>query len=239
VEQGKEEFDKFAKIMNYDTNRLDDKTVTDFFSKNNIKTAEDLFYEIGTGTLSAHGSINRILGINEQKLDEDAVLKQYSDEAKPVAEQEHASNAFGIIVEGLDKAQLRLANCCQPIMGDDIVGYISKGTGIVVHRTVCPNITKSEQERFINIHWDHDFTNKIFQTTLRVSAFDKRGLLPEMINTLNSTKVTITSVTSTQIKIGECLTKFKFNVASLDDLNHAIVSLSKISEIYDITRVIK
>ena len=59
-----------------------------------------------------------------------------------------------------------------------------------------------------------------------------KGLLPEMINLLNSTRVTITSVSSAQVKLGECVTKFRLNVANLEDLNHAIVSLSKISEIY-------
>lgn len=237
IERGRTEFEKFAKSEGYNSNELDEKTIQKHFTKNNVKTIDDFFYEIGTGTISAHAAVNRILGLNEIKMDEEFVLQQYREEdRKPIAK---ASNAYGIIVEGLDKAQLKLANCCQPVMGDEIVGYISKGNGIVVHRTNCPNVTKSDKDRFIDIYWDPDFTGRVFQTTLKVDALDKKGLLPEMINILNSTKVTITSVTSAQVKLGECVTKFRLNVANLEDLNHAIVSLSKVSEIFDIVRVIK
>lgn len=237
IERGRTEFERYAKTEGYNPNDLNDKTVQKHFTKNNVKTVEEFYYEVGTGTISPHGAVNRILGLNELKMDEEFVLQQYKEEDKTESIAK-ASNAYGIIVEGLDKAQLRLANCCQPIMGDEIVGYVSKGTGIVVHRANCPNVTRSDKKRFINIHWDAEFTGRIFQTTLRVDAMDKKGLLPEMINLLNSTRVTITSVSSAQVKLGECVTKFRLNVANLEDLNHAIVSLSKISEIYDIVRVI-
>ena len=238
ITAGKEEFERVSKVLGYNSNNLDDKVVEEFFSKNNIHTVDDLLYDVGRGEFTAQTAINRIMGITDVKLNDEIALKQYSEENLK-NQRRPQTNAYGIIVEGLDKAQLRLGNCCQPIYGDKIFGYITKGNGIVVHREGCPNINKSEQDRFIQISWDPNFNGRVFDTTLKVSALDKRNIVAEFINSVNSTKVTIMSVTSGKTKTGECITKFKLQVANLEDLNHVIVSIGKISEVYDIERVFK
>ena len=238
ITTGKEEFERVSKVLGYNPNNLDDKVVEEFFSKNNIHTVDDLLYDVGRGEFTAQTAINRIMGITDVKLNDEIALKQYSEENLK-NQRRPQTNAYGIIVEGLDKAQLRLGNCCQPIYGDKIFGYITKGNGIVVHREGCPNINKSEQDRFIQISWDPNFNGRVFDTTLKVSALDKRNIVAEFINSVNSTKVTIMSVTSGKTKTGECITKFKLQVANLEDLNHVIVSIGKISEVYDIERVFK
>ncbi len=235
---GTAEFDRIAKTYEYNMGQLDDKTVKKFFSKNNIVTLEDLCYEVGRGNMSAQSCLNRICGINDKLADEN-VLSQYSEEREAVNTTKHQSNAFGIIVEGLDKAQLKLGNCCQPVYGDKIYGYITKGMGIIVHREGCPNIAKSDPDRFINISWDKDFKERIFTTSIRILALDKRNLVADMINAINTTRVTINSVTSSKNKIGECVTKFKLQVSNIEDLNHVIVSIGKISQIYSIERMFK
>jgi GTP pyrophosphokinase len=178
------------------------------------------------------------MGITDVKLNDEIALKQYSEENLK-NQRRPQTNAYGIIVEGLDKAQLRLRNCCQPIYGDNIYGYITKGNGIVVHREGCPNITKAEDERYIKISWDPNFSGRVFDTTLKISAMDKRNLVAEFINAINSTRVSIVSVTSSKNKTGECITKFRLQVSNLDDLNHVILSIGKISEVYNIERVYK
>ena len=165
------------------------------------------------------------------------MIGQYNDESSN--KTRHAHNGYGIIVDGLDKAQIKLGNCCQPIYGDVISGYISKGNGIIVHREGCPNITKSDKERFIDVSWDKNFIGKVFETTIKVSSIDKKNGVADMINALNTSKVTIVHITSSKTKTGECITKFKLQVSSVDDLNHAIVNLNKLSEIYSIERIFK
>lgn len=238
IERGRIEFERASKGVDYNPNDLDDKVVLNFFGTRNCKTVEDLFWEIGKGVISPLGAVNRICGITDVKLDDGMILEQYSEE-KAGSRTRRANNGFGIIVEGLEKPQLKLGNCCQPVYGDKIQGYISKGSGIIVHRHNCPNVTKSEKERFIDISWDPEFTGKIFDTTLKVSSIDKRNGVADMINALNSCNITIASVTSSKTRTGECITKFKLQVAKLEDLNNAIVNLNKISEIYSIERVFK
>lgn len=238
VARGSEEFNMIAKSVGYNPANLDEKTITAYFSKYSFKTPEDLLWCIGKGEISALAAMNRILGLTDIKLDTESALKQYSESTSETRKQV-AHNGYGIIVEGLDRAKIKLGNCCQPVYGDDIVGYISKGSGIIVHRLNCPNIDKNSSERFINIYWDKESHGKVFDTTLKVSAFDRNNLLADIINILNSCNVTIASVSLNKNKTGECIVKLKLQVASLSDLNNTILNLNKMSEIYDIERVFK
>lgn len=108
-----------------------------------------------------------------------------------------------------------------------------------MHRLSCPNIDKNGSERFINIYWDKESHGKVFDTTLKVSTFDRKNLLADIINILNTCNVTIASVTLNKNRNGECIVKFKLQVANLIDLNNTILNLNKMSEIYDIERIFK
>lgn len=238
VAKGLEELTVIGKNYNYAPTTLDDKQVMDLFGKNGIRTVEDLYWTIGKGEISALAAINRILGLTDVKLDDELALKQYSEDSSKNRKRV-ATNGFGIIVEGLERAKLHLGNCCQPVYGDEISGYISKGNGIIIHRETCPNVEKASPERFINVYWDKDFSGRIFDTTLKIIALDRRNLVADMINILNGCNVTIASVTSTKNRTGDCMAKFKLQVSGLNDLNNAILNLKKIPEIYQIERVNK
>lgn len=239
IAAGLAELEKVCKTKEYDIKLIDEKVVKEFFSKLNIKTFEDLCCEIGKGTISAQASLNRILCITDVKLDDAQALKQYSEDTMSSREHKSSKNDYGVYVDGLPKAQVKLGNCCQPVFGDTIYGYISKGYGIVIHREGCPNMLRSDQERFINVKWDLMFSGKVFNTTLKVFARDRRNLTADMINTLNYCNVTILSVTSTKTKNEECLAKFKLQVANLEDLNRAILALNKMPEMYSVERIFK
>lgn len=238
VAKGLEELTVIGKNYNYAPTTLDDKQVMDLFGKNGIRTVEDLYWTTGKGEISALAAINRILGLTDVKLDDEFALKQYSEDSSKNRKRV-ATNGFGIIVEGLERAKLHLGNCCQPVYGDEISGYISKGNGIIIHRVTCPNVEKASPERFINVYWDKDFSGRIFDTTLKIIALDRRNLVADMINILNGCNVTIASVTSTKNRTGDCMAKFKLQVSGLNDLNNAILNLKKIPEIYQIERVNK
>lgn len=239
VAQGLAELEKVCKIKEYDIKLIDEKVIKEFFSKLNIKTFEDLCCEIGKGTISALAAINRILCITDNKLDDALALKQYSEETVGNRERKISKNGFGVYVDGLPKAQIKLGNCCQPVYGDVIYGYISKGYGIVVHREGCPNMNRADQDRLIDVKWEPEFSGKVFSTTLKVFARDRRNLTADMINTLNYCNVTILSVTSSKTKNDECLAKFKLQVSSLEDLNKAILALNKMPELYSVERIFK
>lgn len=232
--KGQTEFEAALRSENIDT-KLTEKMVTDNFSKYNVNSLEDFYYEIGKGYLSIKGAINKLFGT--QEADEEMLLKHYNED-KPV--QKVKKSSTGVIVSGLDKAQIKLANCCHPIKGDDIIGYVSKGSGIVVHRYECPNIKTIEEQRIIDVFWDDEpLANITYESILSILSFDRKNIVVDIINTINSNSISIHSISSSKNKQGEILTKVKIVVKDLETLERAIANLEKNSDIYNIDRVMR
>ena len=197
-----------------------------------------MYFSIGKGEISPKAAYNKLAGINE-KLDEESLIKQYNDNETKVRNHHRTNNAYGIFVEGLDKAQIKLANCCHPVKGDDVVGYISKGNGIIVHRLECSNVTNSDHNRFINVFWDSEYDGKSFESSIHVISYDKRNIVADMINVLNSTTVSIASISSQKNRSGDLLTKIKIYVKNLDMLENAMANIKNIPDVYSVERVRK
>lgn len=234
IAKGKEDFALAMKAENVNL-KLTDKIVSDYFSKSDVNNLDDFYYEIGKNNLSARGAVNRLIGNNI--VDEETLLKQYEPEKRQIKHK--TINDYGIIIDGLDKAKIHLANCCHPVMGDTIVGYVSKGSGIVVHRMECHNVKDTDNERYIDVVWDFDFDGRGYEAIINISSYDRKNIVAEIINVLNSTSVSINSISSGKNKAGDLVTKVKLIVKNLDVLNNAIVNVMKISDIYDIERVMK
>ena len=236
--KGLEDLEKYCKQKNYDIKLITDEVINEHFSKLNIKNFDELCWEIGKNTISSQGVLNKILGLVDVKPDDQQVLQQYSEETSSIRTNNHTKNDYGVYIEGLDKAQIKLGNCCQPVLGDKIFGYISKGNGIIIHRQGCPNLAKTS-ERLINVSWDSDFKGRIYFATLKVFAQDRVNIVADMINALNNCNVTIASVTSSKNNREECVAKFKLQVANLDELDKAILALQKMPEMYSVERMFK
>ena len=232
---GKDEFERTAKALNFNI-KLTDKLISDNFSKLNINNIEDFYCEIGKNGISSKAAINKLSGGN--KITEEDLINHYNQ--RSLSQAHKPSNDFGVYIEGLDKAQIKLANCCHPVYGDNIVGYISKGNGIIVHRYECHNNVNSANNRFIDVFWDNQIKNKKYDSMIAVLAFNRSNIVADIINVFNSNaNITIKSILSSHTKTGELLTKIKFSVDTVDTLNNIIVNLLKIQDVYTAERVIK
>lgn len=235
IEKGKDDFAISSK--NEVSIKMTDRLIAETFTKFGINNLDDFYYEIGKGSLSAHGAVNRLLG--KTGIDEEALIKQYSQDLEKTKIIRHTQNEFGIIIEGLDKARIRLANCCHPVMGDNVVGYVSKGAGIIVHRLECHNTKHTQAERYIEVIWDEEANTKGFETLIHIFSFDRKNIVAEIINTINAASSSIVSISSSKNKDGDLLTKVKLMVKKIDSLSIIMANLYKVSDIYDIERVIK
>ena len=236
ITSGKEEFERIAKQVNF-TIKLNDKIVADHFSKLNIVTLDDFYCEIGKNSLSCKAALNKIQGVNE-KLSEEDLINHYNNRVMTVNHK--PSNDLGIYIEGLDKAQVKLANCCHPIYGDNIVGYISKGNGIIVHRYECHNNVNSSNDRFIDVFWDSDVKNKRYETSLTIISFNRHNIVAEIIDVFNSNNnCTIKSISSTHSSNGDLITKVKLTINDLDNLNNIMINLKRVQDVYTVERTIK
>ena len=232
--KGQTDFEQALKLENIDQ-KVTEKMILDNFSKYNVNSVDDFYYELGKGFLSVKGAINKLFG--NQVPDEEMLLKHYNEE-KPTLRVKKSST--GIVVSGLDKAQIKIANCCHPVRGDDIVGYVSKGAGIIVHRFECPNLKTIEGERLIEVFWDDDPINNIsYESILSILSFDRKNIVVDIINTINSNSISIKTISSSKLKTGEILTKVKVQVKDLQTLERAISNLEKNSDIYTIERVMR
>ena len=121
------------------------------------------------------------------------MIEKYNKEDESKKKFLHSD--INVIVEGLDKPSIRLANCCKPIYGDDIIGYVSKSYGIMVHRKSCNNIDDYDENRLIDVYWGEDLTKK-YVTSLKLYVQNRDNILAEIINASTSSKAKIIQVSA-------------------------------------------
>lgn len=237
ITEGKADFERTCKAEGASSIKLDDKLIAKNFGKVNIVNVDDFYYEIGKKSLSSKAAINRILGRGEEKLDDEALIKHYQQlESKA----KRSTNEFGVIVDGLEKAQIKIASCCHPVYGDDIVGFVSKGQGIVVHRSECHNNFSNNQERMINVYWDSSTDNRRYESQLLIISFDRRNIIADIVTLLTGVNnLTIASISSNKNKQNNLQTKLKLTVDNVNTLDAAIKKIQMIEDVYSIERVIK
>ncbi|MDD3121609.1 MAG: bifunctional (p)ppGpp synthetase/guanosine-3',5'-bis(diphosphate) 3'-pyrophosphohydrolase [Bacilli bacterium] len=238
IASGKDIFEKVAKEEKFSISKIDDKIVNQFFSKYNVSNLDDFYHEIGKEKLSPKGAINTILGIKDKYTDE-LLIESYN--LKSSRKTSKVSNSLGIIVEGLDKAKIKLASCCLPVYGDIIVGYVTKNSGIVCHRMECHNTNFDSNERLIDVFWDDEAEPRQYDSNLTIYSYNRNNIIGDIINTINITSsIYIKTIKSTSKNKGsDILTSIKLTTPNVDALNKVIANLQKISDIYEIKRNIK
>jgi len=131
---------------------------------------------------------------------------------------------------------VKLAHCCAPVLGDEIVGFVTKGTGIAVHRRSCKNVQKYEPERLLDVFWG-DNTLRKYETTIKITVMNRDNILAEIINTATSNKGKINQVSAQVNRSKEGIIKLKIEVGNLMELDTIINSIQRIRDIYAIERV--
>ncbi len=208
---------------------IDDAFCEKHFSKNLVTTVESLHLEIGKGLISPKTVVAKLLGI---EVDTNKLLERQMEKA---SRQLVTHSETGIVVEGLNKPQLKLANCCSPVPGDDVIGFVSKTSGIVVHTRRCPNLNALDQKRFIEVEWATDITRK-YPVWIKIFSMSKKQLLPEIVANINASAVPIAEVKVNQGVDLETTIQVRIMVQHLDDVINVLVNLRKISEIYNVER---
>ena len=191
---------------------------------------EELYTNIGNGKTTATLALNTIQNNNDTK--EELILKKVTDrEIKPVVIKDD------IIVEGIDSIKVNVANCCQPIPGDHIVGYITKGNGISVHRMNCPNMENVE-ERVIAVHWN-DTVSKKYHTSLLIEAENSKNVLLDIISKTSSGDIIVDSINTLKRSGDTSLIEVTIRVPNLEKLRKFMHDLESLKHIISVERLIK
>jgi len=206
-----------------------------------FKKADDFYLALGGAKISPKVVVNKVLqrlkqgegAVEEPSAAEDLLSERRAPRRRP----DSSSSKYGIRVEGVDDVPLRLAKCCRPVSGDPIVGYVSLGRGITIHRADCPNAATlaKDAERFVRVSWDGD-NETSFKVELQVDAWDRHRLLEDLSRTLAEAGLNIVEarchVTHPMVR-----NRFVVEVGDAASLKATINRLRAIDAVFDAYRV--
>ena len=218
----------------------------DIATRFNFGTEEDLFAAIGFGEISYQTVANKMTEkarreIEDQKVVETAFEKTTPQGQKKESQKMKIRHEGGVIIEGVDNLLIRLSRCCNPVPGDAIVGYITKGRGISVHRKDCPNVQlpESEQNRLIEVDWeDAANTGQQYDTELVVEGYNRNGLLNEVLNVINSTTKSLNSVNGKVDANKMATISVNIGIMNTQQLDFIVDKIKQIPDVYSVRRVI-
>ena len=205
--------------------------------KYGLHTMDDMYAAIGYGGITVNKIMSRLKEEYRLAHKHDATLQ------KPVTPQKKRKNTSnGIVVEGIDNCLARLSRCCNPVPGDPIVGYITRGRGVSVHRTDCPNIKAEEKNsadagRLIPVYWKDEYTGKSsYLTEIQIMAYDRQGLLAQITNVLYDMKILINSVHTKTTKEQIAIMNITIEITSKEQLEQVVKKLSRLGGVFEVTR---
>ena len=218
----------------------------DIATRFNFGTEEDLLAAIGFGEISYQTVANKMTEkarreIEDQKVVETAFEKTTPQGQKKESQKMKIRHEGGVIIEGVDNLLIRLSRCCNPVPGDAIVGYITKGRGISVHRKDCPNVQlpESEQNRLIEVDWeDAANTGQQYDTELVVEGYNRNGLLNEVLNVINSTTKSLNSVNGKVDANKMATISVNIGIMNTQQLDFIVDKIKQIPDVYSVRRVI-
>ncbi|HEV7642159.1 MAG TPA: bifunctional (p)ppGpp synthetase/guanosine-3',5'-bis(diphosphate) 3'-pyrophosphohydrolase [Gaiellaceae bacterium] len=233
--KGREALDQALKAQNLPYAKLrGSATLAQVIRETGFKKAEDFYLALGSGKLQAGGVVNKVV----QRLKTEQVAEEAPVITKAAKTQPVSGSDMGIVVPGVTDVLVRLAKCCTPVPGDPILGYISLGRGITIHREDCPNVKalKRSPERFTPVSWDGAATSTSFRVQIAVDSWDRPRLLEDVARTFAEHGANIVSYGGT---VEDQLAKnwYTVEVGDVKGLRTLLTSLRNLEAVFDAYRV--
>lgn len=241
IQHGKDLIEKELRRVNLSHSQLFRQEWVDMLCKKySFSSLEDIYAAVGYGGLT----VNKVVGklreeyrqaMKKEKTDTDVIQPEVPAQKK----KKTASN--GVIVEGIDGCLVRFSRCCNPVPGDDIIGYITRGRGVSVHRRDCTNIVSCEKQgdtqRLINVYWEKEQdANSSYLTDIQILANARKGLLAEIANTISELKILITGMNLKTTKNQTAVVDIIMEINSKEELDRVAKKLQNIAGVFDVQR---
>jgi GTP diphosphokinase / guanosine-3',5'-bis(diphosphate) 3'-diphosphatase len=234
-QKGREALDTALKAQNLPYRKLQSSAVlAQVIRETGFKKAEDFYIALGSGKLGSGHIVNKVL----QRLKTEEVAEEPAVTFKPAkARSAVTGDSLGITVPGVPDVLVRLAKCCTPVPGDPIVGYISLGRGITIHREDCPNVRalKRNPERFTSVEWDGGASTS-FRVQIAVEAWDRPRLLEDVARTFAEHGANIVSYGGT-VEDGMARNWYTAEVGEVKELRSLLTALRNLDAVFDAYRV--
>ncbi|MDR2538488.1 MAG: bifunctional (p)ppGpp synthetase/guanosine-3',5'-bis(diphosphate) 3'-pyrophosphohydrolase [Bifidobacteriaceae bacterium] len=202
----------------------------------NLQDIESLYYAVGEGQISAERVLNKIMEITGEDEIEDVITSQLP--VLPKAATTPTTDNPGIIIKGVDEVWVKIAKCCTPVPGDQIIGYVTKGFGVTVHRVNCPNLQRvlNEKNRIVEAVWS-DQVRTSFLMQIQINALDRANLLTEILKVLSDDRVSINSLNSSVSKDQIATFRMVLDMADPKQLPAVSNHLRQLDNIFEVYRV--
>ncbi len=236
IERGKEMIDKEIKRIGMThTELFKNEFIQVALDRYKFKTIDDMYASVGFGGITASKIISRILEEYRKDHKEENIEKKIEEltEKRNVPKPSKS----GVVVKGIDNCLVKLSRCCNPVPGDKIVGYITKGRGVSVHRADCVNVKQlvSDENRMIDVYWYSQAKTK-YHVAIEVFANDRKGLLADIIQQLDKAKATILEISSKVNQERIAITDIVIEIENVEDLNKTMKILRDVDSVYDVKR---
>ena len=239
IAKGREMLEKETKRLGYDIKVLLKadklKTVAASFR---LDGEEALYASVGYGGVTLNGVMSKLVELykKEQKLTVTKDLSQLLAELKPRRSKAKASH--GILVKGEEGIMVKLARCCNPIPGDPVIGYITRGSGISVHRTDCPNVLSNnpdEQRRLIEVSWDIT-TDAVYKVNIVINASDRPGMMADIMQVTSEAKLNINALNCRTDKHKNAYITMGLDISNLEQLDNIMNKIKRMKGVYSVER---
>ena len=237
IEKGKELIEKELKRIGFTHSDLfKPEYIEPMLEKYKYKTIEEMYAAVGFGANSSVKVIARMLQ-EYRKEHQEEDIEQKLEELKKAKQRKIKPSNSGIIVKGIDNCLVKLSKCCNPLPGDEIVGYITKGRGVSVHRKDCVNVKDliSEENRMIDVEW-YEEEKASYQAEVEVFSNDRTGLLVDILKELGTTKAKILGVNTKTTKERIAIINITLELENLTELNKVLRAIRKVDSVYEVKR---
>ena len=246
ISKGKELLDRYCKAKGLVMSKyMKPEYQKKCMHKYGLKNWDSILAAIGHGGLKEGQVINKLVEEydkeNRKNLTDQDALNEIEEKNKTKA-VEKARSKSGITVRGIHDVSVRFSKCCSPVPGDEIIGFVTRGRGISIHRTDCVNILsmpEGDRARLIDAEWEEEAVEKggeLYMTEICLYAHNRTGILLDISKVFMELKVDIKSVSTRTSKQGLATIVLSFEIGGIDDLNHIIKKLRNIESVIDIER---
>ena len=238
IEKGKDLIDKELKRLGLSHDKIfRTDYVNAMLNRYKYKDLDEMYAAVGFGANSATKIIARMLIEYRKDNKEEGLEEKLEELAKARAEKQTKPSSNGIIVKGIDNCLVKLSRCCNPLPGDEIIGYITKGRGVSVHRKDCVNVKDllKEENRIIDVSWIEQ-RQATYNVDIEVYANDRSGLLSDVIKEITNTKANMIGVNAKAGKDRIAIIDITIETKSLDELNSILKAIRKVDSVYEVKR---
>ena len=240
TDKGKEMLEKYVRRKGYDTQQILRNQYINKCAKNfNLASADDLYTAIGSGGLLLSKVVATLLSFYQD--DKQAELKKKEKSENDIENKKKVikKEKTGVTVKGVDNLLIRFSRCCNPVPGDEIIGFITKGRGISVHRKDCTNVLslpEDERQRFIDVEWDKQKENMSYDADINIIAEDRKGLFSDLSRLCEDMDVHIAGVNAKSAKDKIVNITMTLSISNTGQMEKVLRSLKNIQGVADVYR---